>query len=451
MGFARISGFVLTLFAAAGVAGFWQGAAAPILLVGFLFLPGAALSSLVCDAQSEAPGPGRLAFAASASLALLVPGVLPLFLLGAPLESATWSLAAVYAAVGAAALMFGRREASQPDTGAWWSFIVAAAVLLPAVVHYSGGTVDDWWDLAFIRGYLNSGSLTFAEPVLGTERIHPRFGWNSWLVMQSLVARYSQVPPEALHNPWLAVTASLLGLAAVDRLAVAIFGFERKVARYAALLFVPAWLWGTEALPYFTRCYQDKFVAGLILAPTMIAAAVTALRLARVRDYAAFGIATVATVAVHGVVFAVAALGTAIVCCGFVYEHGSSNRDLSLMRNAQKIAHPSAILAAMIGVAGLYPLWQAATLYSRFSGQGISLATPDNPVVRAHLALGRLIGVPNPAYIVNPEAVFGAVVVVAVFGAVVAAKGRRRGDRVLLCLAVLPARRRILIESLWCG
>jgi Tfp pilus assembly protein PilF len=435
----RTTGLALLAFAIAGACGFWSGAPVPVLLVGFLVLPGLALAASVLESADVGRGPGRFAWAAAGSLALVVPAVLPQFLRGASLTGATPVLVGVYAVVAATAVFFSRAGEYSRDAGAWKAFSIAAVLVLPAVLHYSGGTVDDWWDMAFVRAYVDGGPLSFSEPILGTGVVHPRFAWNSWLVVQSLIVGYSGVAPEALHNPWLAGAACLLGLAAVDALARVVFGEGRKTAHYAALLFVPAWAWGTEAAPYFTRFYQDKFVAGFVLAPTMLAAAVVAVRAGTLRAFAAFAIVAVATVAVHGVVYAIAAIGcvTALVGAAFGVPQAIVRSRTAFLESS--FARRAGVAVAILIAAGAYPLWQALTLYSRFAGQGISLSTPDNPVVRAHLALGRLVGTPDLTYVVHPGAVFGAVAFVGGIGVAVAIARRRSGDAILLSLTFVPA------------
>src|SRR5205085_9472121 len=75
------------------------------------------------------------------------------------------------------------------------AFAIAALVLVPVALAYSGANVDDWWDLSFVRGWIASGHLGFEQmalspdPESGASAIHPRFLWNVWLLVQTLVSR----------------------------------------------------------------------------------------------------------------------------------------------------------------------------------------------------------------------------------------------------------------------
>jgi Flp pilus assembly protein TadD len=96
-------------------------------------------------------------------------------------------------------------------------------------------------------------------------------------------------------------------------------------------------------------------------------------------------------------------------------------------------------LAAVLALTLLPPLWQAWTLRAWFVEQGVGLATPDNPVVRAHLALGRLIAADTPYLIVNPAAVFGPIGPVVAAGVWLALRRRSAGDAYLVALTLVPA------------
>ena len=113
--------------------------------------------------------------------------------------------------------------------------------------------------------------------------------------------------PVALQAGPLAVCCCVMAVSGVACLATALFG--KRVELPLALLLVPVWLYGTEALPFFKRLYQDKFVAGLALAPATLALSWIYLR--RPSSLAALLLfaCALATACVHGLVYALTCLG----------------------------------------------------------------------------------------------------------------------------------------------
>src|SRR5205085_7364751 len=86
-----------------------------------------------------------------------------------------------------------------------------------------------------------------------------------------------------------------------------------------------------------------------------------------------------------------------------------------------------------------YPLAQALALAGTFGEQGVSLSMPDNPVVRAHLTLNRLIAAGSPAWIVHPAAVFGSVTIMALVALGIAWRRRdHAAARLLVATSVVP-------------
>lgn len=430
-------------FGLAGVTGQWSSLPAPLLLIGILWLPGVvALGPCVGACHAEARGcplhgPGRFALESVFSLVLLGVAVLPLFATASDLAVAALTLGVSHILLAAAALVvtfgspstrgFGRQDRHyNSQVYLWIAFALAVAVLLPAVHRWAGGTVDDWWDLAFIRAYAQRPMLSFDEPVLGSGAVHPRFAWNAWLVLQSLIVEFAPGGGgAALQSGVLPLVVCVLVVSAVCLLAMAVFARSRAVI--ATVLFVPVWLYGTEALPFFTRLHQDKFVAGLVLVPVLLAVVIEYLRTASTRFLAFAGLAALALCSVHSLLFAVGLLGVAACAAAHL-----SRGDRASVRS---MANVCLVVCAPL----VYPLWQAWALGSWFSAQGIGLELADNPVVRAHLRLGRLIGAGAASYIVNPAAVFGPASLIAVAGLVVAARQRQRRDAAyLVWLTLVP-------------
>lgn len=418
-----------------------------LVLVALLWLPGAALRR----AFALAPGPwgtGRLAVEASLSLALLTVALLPLYATSAPLRLAPPMAFAVTAlAVLAALRPRTTARGSGPLDGAGraevTAFVFALAVLLPTTLRHAGANVDDWWDLSFVRGWMAQGHFDFAQMALAAETgvepgAHPRFLWNVWLVLQAVVATATGAEPWRTQAGPLAALAMTLVVSAQAALARVIFAkaAEPGKAVAATVALTAAWIWGSEALPLFVRGYQDKLFAGFVLAPVLIAVMVRAAdedpahtRRERGLSTASVAAAAVAAVSVHSLVYTMA------VACGVVA--------VAAMRGRESVrwALDRPGLLAALALPGLYPLGQALVLAATFGDQGITLSTPDNPVVRAHLTLGRLIGEGGPWWVVHPGAVFGPIALFALVGLAFAWRHRReeRWARLLLALALFPA------------
>jgi Tfp pilus assembly protein PilF len=432
----RASALALLAFGLAGPLGAWDGLPAGLLLVGFALLPGVvALQPCVAACRRDErdcpmSGPGGVAVAVAFSLLALVPAVLPLFVLGVELDASRFTLGFVYCALGAAGMALAPEPASR-RSGAnrleWILTGLAIALLLPGVVEYAGGAVDDWWDLAFIRAYTDAPALGFGEPFFGTGDVHPRFAWSGWRMIQALAVEFSGAEAIDFQARELAVFVCVSSVCAAAGLARAVFGV--CPAASLTILAVPVWLYGTEPFPYFVRLHQDKFVAALVLLPALLAAVIGYLKSPVSRGVAVVAVCALALSTVHGVVTAVALLGAGIcVLC----RYGSRLGEAALLRALLPLV---CALAAAIP----YPAWQALAVGTRFLGQGIGLVHPDNPVIRAHLALGRLLWPDSPFSVVNPAAVFGSVSLVALGGLIVAVRNRRESDaRYLLGLTVIP-------------
>ena len=417
------------------------------VLVALLWLPGAALRR----AFALAPGPwgtGRFAVEASLSLALLTLALLPLYATSAPLGLAPPMAftAAALAVLGALRPGFTTRGGGPLDGAGRaevTAFVFALAVLIPTTLRHAGANVDDWWDLSFVRGWMAQGHFGFAQMALAEEvgkepGAHPRFLWNVWLAVQAVVATSTGIEPWKTQAGPLAALSMTLVVSAQAALARVIFAkaAEPGKAVAATVALTAAWLWGSEALPLFVRGYQDKLFAGFVLAPVLIAVMVRAAdedlahtRRERRLSTLTVAAAAVAAVSVHSLVYTMA------TACGVAAVAALRGRET--LRWA--LGRPG-LLAGLV-LPALYPLGQALVLATTFGDQGITLSTPDNPVVRAHLTLGRLIGEGGPWWVVHPGAVFGPVALFALLGVALAWKHRRadRSARLLLSLALLPA------------
>ena len=420
--------------------GLWPSLGGPALALSLLLLPGLALAPYLMTEDARA-APEQLVVAVSASIALLNVAVAPLWLLRMPLAGVTWSLASAHVAIALALLAFGRSAAppASRHRDTWCACIAAALVLAPIVARYAGGGVDDWWDLAFVRALADRPVIDFAEPMLGTGATHPRFAWNAWLLFQALVLDVTGANPVELQVFVLAPLAAALVVAAVAGLARAMFGGADRVLILAAVLVTPAWLYGTEALPYFTRIHQDKFLAGMVLLPALLAATLDYLAMPSRARLAAVAVHALSICSVHSLVFAIGAVGVAITAV-VAERRGVTRKGWYTVRQGGAPAAADLRRLALVGVViAALPAWQALRLRGWLAGGQVALAVADNPVVRAHLALDRLVA-PDSAYmVVSPAALFGPVGALCAVGLLTALRRRRRGDAYLLALSLLPA------------
>jgi hypothetical protein len=423
--------------------------AALVVLIFLLFVPGA----LLRRATGIAAGPwgaGRFAVDASLSLALLTIGLLPLYLARAPVWTAPVTAAAWIMLLALFALRASRRRepsaeaarghrATPEDDGSrfeWFAFAAAALLLVPVTARHAGANIDDWWDLSFVSGWLADGRFGFSQMALTADPdthgsiAHPRFLWNVWLMLQATVSYVTKEPAWRIQGGALASLCAVLVVSAQAALARALFRDRASAGALAATttLAAVAWIWGTEALPLFVRGYQDKLVAAFVLGPVLLACFVDAVRRPSRAASLAVAAAAAATVSVHSLVYTMA-----LFACVLAFAADGGRAGLARLRE-----HARTIAA--LAVPALYPLAQALWLAGTFGDQGVSLASRDNPVVRAHLTLNRLIGDVGPAWIVHPGAVFGGVALAGILACAIAWR-RRRTDaaaRVLLATTLVP-------------
>lgn len=436
---ARAAAFGVLVLGVSGAAGTWPALGGPLVLVSLLLVPGYALSYLLCEPYDRA-GPQGLAIAVSLSIAVFNVAAAITAAIGAGWSGFSWIFAGLCTVLAVAATRFTHdaRLPIERTRHEWLALLLAAAVLLPAVWKYAGGGVDDWWDLAYVRALADRRLIDFSEPMLGTGRVHPRFSWSSWLLLQAAGRALVGSDPVMLQWKVLAPVVCVASVTAVLSLARAVFaGGDRKLV-VLAVIATPAWIFGTDALPYFTRLHQDKFVAALVLMPVLLATALDYVSRPTARRTMLVACTAMALCSVHTLVFGVASLGV-LACSATAYRNSRERRGWCSVRSGAFGLPAAALLCGVLALVMLPPLWQAWALRSWFAGQGVGLATPDNPVVRAHLALDRLVAAGTPYMIVNPGALFGPLGLVVALGACLALRRKSAGDSYLLTLTFVPA------------
>jgi len=432
----RAAAIGVLFLALSGLAGAWSAMGAPIV-VALLLLPGYALAGLL-DEQGGEDGPWRLGLAFSLSMAVFSAAATIATVTAIGWVASSRLFAVMLLILGVGAWWGAPREREGNVRREWIGLLVAIGILLPPVVRFAGGGVDDWWDLAYVRALADRPAIDFREPWLGTGRMHPRFSWNAWLLFQAAAREWTGADSVRLQSQVLAPVVCVGSVSAAMLLARAVFAGARASAMVLTALAVIPWVYATDALPYFTRLHQDKFVAALVLTPVLVATALGYIAQPTRRHATLVGLTAIALCSVHTLVFGIGALGV-VVCAVTGFWSAREGRGWYTVRHGVFEPRHALVLALLLALPLLLPLWQAWTLREWFADQGVGLAMPDNPVVRAHLALGRLIAAGSPYMIVNPSAVFGPIGIVVAWGGWLAWRSRRPGDLYLVALALVPA------------
>jgi tetratricopeptide (TPR) repeat protein len=435
----RAAAIGVLAFGVSGVAGLWPWLPAPLAFVALSLLPGYALSFALTE-PDERGGPQGVAIAFSLSVAAFNTAAAIAALTRASWPVLCWIFAGVCVCIAALAWLRSRSEpVVRSATGCEWIvFLFALAVLLPTVVKFAGGGVDDWWDLAYVRSLADRSFIDFREPMLGTGRVHPRFSWSAWLLLQAAAKELAGTDALSLQSRVIAPLVCIGSVSAVMLLARGVYSVRNRQLVILSAVAMPAWVCGTDALPYFTRIHQDKFFAALVLMPVLIATALDYIARPTARRATLVGLSAMALCSVHTLIYGIGALGV-LACAVAGYLRNRERRGWYTIRHGAFGIEQAVVLAALLALTLIPPIWQAWTLRDWFADQGVGLTTPDNPVVRAHLALDRLVGAGTPYMVVNPGAVFGAIGLVAGLGACFALRRNREGDLYLLALTLVPA------------
>jgi Tfp pilus assembly protein PilF len=435
----RVAAALTLALGLAGVCGAWPLLGATVLGLALLIVPGFTFAALLRDV-GHGRGPACLALALTTSTGILNVAFLVCLAMGGELTRAVQLSASSFVVIGAWALVVSRYPRLRPRRALleWSVYLVAVLVVLPTVLRYAGGGVDDWWDLAYVRAIAERGALDFGEPMLGSGAVHPRFSWSVWLALQALVTSTTGGDPIDFQVAVLAPLVCVACVSAVSGLAHVVFGDRARIASAIAVVVTPAWLYATEAMPFFTRLHQDKLAAALVFVPVLLATALDYVRRPTVSRLVLFSVCATATCAVHTLVFGIGLIGVAL-CGGIGFATGNAAREVEGGREASFETRHVVALTIVVAAVLIFPAWQALTLRGWFAGQGVGLAFPDNPVVRAHLALDRLLAAGTPYMVVNPAAVFGPVGLWVAIGACAALRRRRPGDAYVAALGIVPA------------
>lgn len=290
---------------------------------------------------------------------------------------------------------------------------VAAVALATSLAPV--GSVDRWWYLAYVRGWIEAPALSLDEPFLGTGRSFARFGVHPWLFGLAMWARLTAADPLRIWEsaaPALVVIASLSAAAAFAR---ALFA---DAARVRLAVIATILLWSGATLPLLARAGEDKVMAAAALFPLCCAGFLRFLArpagsVEGRRELVLLVGAGIATSAVHALDYA------------FVL--------LALLPTALVVAWSRMDLRSRLGMAcvalllvGVPPAASGLLVHQRLGEIGAEFGASDHPVVRVHAGRERLVELPLAGMVVHPRLLLHPLVVFALGGWLVAIVGRRR-------------------------
>jgi hypothetical protein len=266
--------------------------------------------------------------------------------------------------------------------------LLGAALTLGAYLFTQTGAVDRWWYLAYVRSYLTSAPLTLGEPFFGSGFVHPRFGFNAWLLVLAAWSRFAAVDPVFLYERVAPLLLVPTALSAARLLAGSIFRTPRVV--WLAVV-ATALLWsGGSLFPILTRSVEDKILAAVVLAPVSLAAIARALSSRSLGWIVGASLALAAASTVHPVVYMI----TVLSALPYIALMAASRKTTPLV---------AALLVAALALGAAYPMSNGSAARELLAADGATLEQTDHPVVRIHRSRDRLIELKDDGYIVNPR------------------------------------------------
>jgi hypothetical protein len=407
---------VFCLLLAEFAGGFLPAALSAILcFAGMFFVPGLLLLS-ACRLTGDVGWLERPGVCFALSLGMLAVATLAIPVQGWPLYAALPILfveclaAAAIAAYRdpAPALMYRDGGPTREPLPMGLLGIATIALMVGAWLYTETGSIDRWWYLAYIRNYVNSGSITGAEPFLGSGNVLPRFAWNAWMLSFALWAKLSSADPTALYEHYSVLLLAPVAVSAAVFMGRAVFDTWR-LALITGLCSVLLWTSGS-LLPALTRLPEDKLLATLILVPilvgTVVRAAVSGRNgwnvLHRRNWVPVAAVASLATATAHPFAYG---LGLAMLL-PFVVMFG-------ITRQTHRGVAVALVLILLASGAVSYSIGSAAR--DAVVATGASMATPDHPVVRVHMSQDRLVDV-GFGKIVSPKLLFHPLILLGFLG-----------------------------------
>lgn len=340
----------------------------------------------------------RLAFAFAVSLALLTAAFAACLALGLSIDAAP---AAVAVVTLFAAFLLGRfrvncastsfAPALAPAASQVLLALMTAAAVAAAVAFAPVGSVDRWWYLAYVRGWLDAPALSLAEPFLATGQTFARFGVHPWLFGLAAWSRMSGVDPVLVYERAAPVLVVLASVSAARSLATELFS-ESVRARLCVL--ATMLLWSGAALPLLARAGEDKVLAAAALLPLCLAAFLRVARAATGEARAAglmlLFAACAATAAVHALSYAFALVALLPLAAVLALREPLGRRGIAA----------AGVVLVLVAIA---PAVSGIIVRGRLHDIGAELAASDHPVVRVHEGRERLLDLPSGGYVVSPR------------------------------------------------
>jgi hypothetical protein len=249
---------------------------------------------------------------------------------------------------------------------------VIAALLLAIGAHEltRGGSVDRWWYLAFVRGFLVDGKLGAADPVLGSGTELARFACNSWLAALAVWARATTLDPVLLYERAAPLILAPLALSAT---AGAVHALLRdRAASLAAVVIAAAFYTSGGPFPALARLPEDKLLAALVLAPVLWAQVLRTVERESIEPsrLAMVLLVALALATAHPLVFAIS-----LVTVG-----------PALLLARPKVAAAIALVVALAAVVPAVVGFEARRQVS----EAASISSGEHPIGRIHLSRERL-------------------------------------------------------------
>jgi hypothetical protein len=392
--------------------------------IAIFLLPGAAL---LAAARVSLRVEERFAWSFAASLALLTATFAACVAASLPIGATPWVLAPITAATAATARRFVPASVAVEEEpplrpGPFHVLIVMAGIacLVAAVSFAPVGSVDRWWYLAYVRGYLDGAPLDLAEPFLGTGQAFARFGFHPWLLGLAMLAHVSGLDPVEVYESAAPILVVLASVSAAAALAIEMFGRGTK-ARLTIL--ATMLLWSGGLVPVLARAGEDKVMAAAALMPLCLAAFLRALREARsgaaTAGLALLFVAGVATAAVHALAHAFVVIAILPAAAIFAVTMPRRRATLSL----------AVTIVLAIAVA---PAASGLVVQQRLSDIGAVASSDDHPVVRVHDARERTLELPAGVRVINPRLLFHPIALLSLVGLLLlAARSRESLGRYL--------------------
>ncbi len=332
----------------------------------------------------------------TASLAVLLPALAYPFAAGATLDSFVPAYCVTLLILALAAFVVparprGETEVADEDAGRLVIMLVALLVLLLTASAWNltrTGSIDRWWYLAYVRGYMESGAVGLGEPFFASGHVPARFGFNCWLTAMAVWAKLASVEPA-----WLYERASPLLLVPLAFSSALFFGRSLfGPGRCAWLLVLASGLyWASGSLmPVSARMPEDKLLALLVMAPVTTGAFLSGLRRPSHGRVGLMAAAAAAQATCHGLVY------------GLVLSVLVPFTLVALASKQVRLALAGPLLAVLL-LAASFPAYQGVQARNQLRSDGATMSVPDHPVVRIHHARGRLIEFDNGLYMVRPQ------------------------------------------------